>query len=551
VAGVTDHPRAASGRVAIIGLDGATYRVLDPLCKAGVMPALTRLRERSAEAILRSTVPAYTPPAWVSMATGVNPGRHGVMGFLANTPQEPPRITHSGLIGAPPIWRYLSEQGASAGIFNLPMSYPPMPVDGGWMVSGGLAAGWTDPEMPNFASDPDLGRLIVESCGGRYPLDTVVSYEKDWRSPETLARIEHVQRTRRRALQVVLDRTDPRFLFAVFEGPDRLQHVAYQYFVDCSDWYGRPEAPTVRDRVHAYFAELDRAIDDLVSWAGSDGHAMIVSDHGSGPWEKTVNMNLLLERWGYLKLPSVSHLTRLKLVSGVGQNIARRVLPRRLLHKVKARVGVSIAWPETRAFSSHVAEQGIHVNEKGALPKGIVDPAQTGQIERELLERLQELVDPADGKPVVDEVVRREQAMHGPFTQRAPHLFPFFRGQRYELSDTLAASSPITDHRDRPWGYHHNDGVFIAAGPGVSPGPFAAGLDIVDVLPTAFHLGGLAVPVGLDGKVVQGILAGAAATRAIETTDAGLTQERTEENPFSPQEEAEIEESLRGLGYIE
>jgi len=543
VAGVT-------GRLAIIGLDGATFRVLDPLRAEGVMPSLSRLRERGTQAILRSTVPAYTPPAWVSMITGVNPGRHGVMGFLANTPQEPPRITHSGMIGAPPIWRHLAEQGVSAGIFNVPMSYPPMPVDGGWMVSGGLAAGWTDPEMPNFSSDPDLGRLVTRAAAGHYPLDTVVTYEKDWRSPETITRIEGVQRTRRKALQALLERTDPQALFAVFEGPDRLEHVAYQYFVDCSEWFDKPEAAGMRERVNAYFAELDLALGDLADWAGTDGHVLVVSDHGAGPWEKTVNVNLLLERWGYLKLPSVSRLTRLKLVSGVGQDLARRILPRRLLHKAKARVGARITWAETRAFSSHVAEQGIHVNEK-YLPEGFLEPEEADRVEREVMDRLQELTDPADGQPVVDRIVRRAEVMHGPFAERAPHLFPFCRGQRYELSDTVAASSPFTDHRERPWGYHHSDGIFIASGPSVATRNFEPGLDIVDVLPTAFHLGGLSVPAGLDGKVVQGILAGSAAIRPIQTTDTGLTQEQAQEYPFSPQEEAEIEESLRGLGYIE
>src|SRR5918992_5039514 len=94
-------------RIAVIGLDGATFRVLDPLMKAGAMPALASLRARGLEATLRSTVPTYTPPAWVSMVTGVNPGRHGIFGFLAGTPQDPARIAHSGLIDAAPMWRYV------------------------------------------------------------------------------------------------------------------------------------------------------------------------------------------------------------------------------------------------------------------------------------------------------------------------------------------------------------------------------------------------------------------------------------------------------------
>lgn len=536
-------------RLALIGVDGATYRVLGPMIDAGVMPALASLRARGVEAILRSTIPTYTPPAWVSMATGVNPGRHGVFGFLDNTPQEPPSIAHSGSIRATPMWSYLSELGTRVGILNVPMSYPPVTVNG-FLVAGGLATGWTDPEMPGFASDVGTGRLVSDVAGGHYPLDTVVNYENDWRSPGTVTRIEDVQRLRRRVLGALIERVDPDVVFAVFEGADRLQHVFYQCIVDCSDWYLHPMSTEIRERSQAYFAELDLAIRDLVDWAGPDGHAVVVSDHGSGPWEKTVNLNLLLAEWGYLALPSLARLTSLKAVAGTGQRLARRVIPRRWLHRAKASVERGIVWERTRAFASHVAEQGIHVNRRGALPKGLVDPAETEGIERELVERLLELRDPDDGGSVTDRVVPRREVIAGPFEGRAPELFPLFRAQRYEASDTLAASGTFTDHRDRPWGYHHLDGVFVAAGPAVRPGPFAPGLDIVDVLPTVLHMSDLPVADGLDGRVVTGLMNDEVAMRAVGSATApDLDETRT--YPFTEEDEEAIAESLRGLGYIE
>jgi predicted AlkP superfamily phosphohydrolase/phosphomutase len=540
---------SAGRRVALVGLDGATFRVLDPLGERGVLPNLTALRERGAEAVLRSTIPAYTPPAWISMATGVNPGRHGIFGFLDSTPQEAPRIAHSGLIDAPPMWRYLSDLGITVGVLNVPMSYPPQEVDG-FMVSGGLASGWTDPEMPNFASSVEIGRLVARVAGEHYPVDVPVNYERDWRSPAIIERLHGAQELRRRVLGELVERFDPQVVFAVFEGPDRLQHVHYQYLVECSDWYGRPEAAEIRERGYAFFSAVDRAVGELVDWAGDDGVVVIVSDHGAGLWEKTVNTNLLLQRWGLLELPRVSALTRARLVAGPLQRVARRVLPVRLLHRAKARVGARIVWERSRAFSSHVAEQGIHVNEAGALPLGIVNREEVQPLEVEILERFYDLTDPDDGLPVTDRVYRRDEVVSGPHAARAPHLFPLFRDQRYELSDTLAAAGPFTDHRDRPWGYHHMDGVFVAAGPGVDAIKVPGGLEIVDVLPTALHLGGVPVPEGLDGRVVDEVMAGEAAARPVATSQAA-GQERSEEYPFSPEEEAQIEDSLRGLGYIE
>src|SRR5918996_3494277 len=113
-----------STRLAVIGLDGATFRALDPLVAQGVMPALGSLIDGGARMVLRSTVPTYTPPAWVSMATGVNPGRHGVFGFLAGTPQDPVRIAHSGLIDAAPMWRDFGGRHLPGRGLNVSLFYP-------------------------------------------------------------------------------------------------------------------------------------------------------------------------------------------------------------------------------------------------------------------------------------------------------------------------------------------------------------------------------------------------------------------------------------------
>jgi predicted AlkP superfamily phosphohydrolase/phosphomutase len=542
-------------KTAIIGLDGATFRLLEPLFEDGAMPALAALRARGVSGVLSSTTPAYTPPAWVSMLTGVNPGRHNVYGFLSTTPQEEVKIAHSGTIAATPIWRFANDRETSIGVYNVPMTYPPAEVANGFMVSGGLAAGWTSPDVEGFASDPEIARIVAQVSEGAYPIDTVVSYENDWSRPEIIDEVERIQRMRRKVLNALLEHRDVEFLFSVFEGPDRLQHLHYQYFVESSDWYQRPEAAGYRERAWRYFEELDGAIGDLVAWVGGDGNVLVVSDHGAGPWEKTVNVNLLLQEWGFLRLPAVSRLTRMGVVAGPIQAAARKVLPRSLLLSAKSRINRGIEWDATRAFAAQVAEQGIHVNERGALPFGIVDPEAVPAIEAELTERLLAFVDPADGQPVVDRVVRREEAAQGPYAPRAPHLFPVCRGQRYELSDTLAATAPLTDHRDRPWGYHHQDGILIAAGPAFVTGALPRALDIVDILPTAFRAARLEVPEGLDGAVPEEIFASTTGTVRGVSGEVGHTDEPGQPDggayPFSEEDEKQIEESLRGLGYIE
>ena len=88
----------------VIGLDGAAWHLLDPMIERGVMPRLAALRARGASGPLVSTVPTYTPPAWTSAATGVNPGRHGIYGFHVGHAQDvPQKLVHSGRIRSPAI----------------------------------------------------------------------------------------------------------------------------------------------------------------------------------------------------------------------------------------------------------------------------------------------------------------------------------------------------------------------------------------------------------------------------------------------------------------
>src|SRR5690349_23169584 len=69
-------PRRHATPLLVIGLDGATLDLIHPWVAAGELPALGALLASGAWGKLRSTVPAATFPAWTSLVTGVNPGRH-------------------------------------------------------------------------------------------------------------------------------------------------------------------------------------------------------------------------------------------------------------------------------------------------------------------------------------------------------------------------------------------------------------------------------------------------------------------------------------------
>jgi len=122
---------SSAQRVLIIGLDGATLDLLGPLMAEGRMPFLRSILENGAAGHLTTTFPPVTAPAWASFMTGKNPGKHGIFEFLyrrrGHLRQTP---VNSRMVGAPTIWQMLSQGGKRVAAFNVPLTYPPQPING-------------------------------------------------------------------------------------------------------------------------------------------------------------------------------------------------------------------------------------------------------------------------------------------------------------------------------------------------------------------------------------------------------------------------------------
>jgi predicted AlkP superfamily phosphohydrolase/phosphomutase len=536
-------------RVLLLGLDGITFSVLNPLFEAGHMPTLKTVLERGASGVLTSTIPPYTPPGWTSIFTGVNPGKHGIFGFTLGNVQRPGGLVRLDRVQAPALWNAANAQGASIGLFNVPMTYPAPPVEG-WSVSGMLTpeGGSTTPD--NFTHPGELASKLSSHLGA-YQIDIEVDYDRDWRSAAIIERLSRNLEVKRRALQVLLgDHGDIPILFAVLEAPDRLMHVHYKYLDPACEHFERAEAEPIRRRAWAFFDEMDEVIGDLVAWAGSEGWIVTMSDHGFGPKDKSVNVNVALRDWGMLSVGGAGAVTRSTAIRK-GARLAKRVLPKSAWRRAKGAAQSTVDWSKTKAFSAPIPQQGIYVNLERREPHGAVPHSRYEAVRDEVIERLVELTDSHDGRPVVDRVYKREEVMDGPHADGAPDLFPVCRAYSYELSDGLYSPEVLDDYTALPRGFHHLDGIFGIAGPGVAA---RSGLraSLYDIAPTALYLAGLASP-PVDGRVLTDLLP----TQLVEerpaaTTDMQLPRagEGAEAGPYSADEEAQIEESLRNLGYL-
>jgi predicted AlkP superfamily phosphohydrolase/phosphomutase len=534
----------------MLGLDGMTYSVMDPAFEAGHMPRLKELLGRGASGILTSTIPPYTPPGWTSIFTGVNPGKHGIFGFTLGNVQRHDGLVRLDRVKAPALWNAANAQGTKVGLFNIPMTYPPPQVDG-WAVSGMLTpeGGGKTPE--GFTYPDELAAEVVEAAGGTYEIDIEVDYDEDWKSTAIIERLSRNLALKRKALAHLMStRGDVPLLFAVLEAPDRLMHVHYKYIDPKCAHYTRPEAAAIRERVWRFFDEMDEVMGDLIDWAGEDGYVLTMSDHGFGPKEKVVNLNLAFKEWGLLGVSGAGTVGASTSLRKAAKKI-KKVVPKSVWKKAKDAAHSSIDWSKTKAFASPNPQQGIYVNLQGREPNGIVPESEYDAVRDEIIRRFKELRDPDDGGPVLDEIHKREDVMHGDQAASAPDLFPVCRAHSFELSEGLYSPRIITDYRDLPRGFHHMDGIFGVAGPGIAANP-GQKAHLYDMAPTALYLAGLKVP-EMDGRVLTELLPAeltGGRPVVIEKMDLPLAGAGAEASPYSADEEAAIEESLRNLGYL-
>jgi predicted AlkP superfamily phosphohydrolase/phosphomutase len=359
------------------------------------------------------------------------------------------------------------------------------------------------------------------------------------------------------------------FFMIVFTGTDRIQHSLWNYL----DPRGFPEGlkmdPSVEEDIYQYYRDLDQTIGQIQGHLTSDDVLLIVSDHGFGAMEKKVHMNKWLEVEGYLRVKRGRYLYssfKEKTWRGLRKAVAgvdRWKLRRKLVTGAGARalakpVGLEdrltqfyrcVDWTKTRAFVSAITEQtGIYINLEGRSPLGIVPVEQYEPLRDEIIERLKNLRDPETNEPVITSVMKREEYYSGPFTKCAPDILITIKDCEYRSDMFLSNSVFEAPNREFGWGCHRMEGIFVAHGGPVKQGN-QSHLSVYDICPTVLYLMGLPIPDDVDGRAALDILEDSfTLNRPPEYVHADRS--RAESGGLSTEDENELRERLRGLGYL-
>lgn len=528
-------------KVLMIGLDGATFSLLNPLMDEGVMPFLKQFLAQGVHGNLMSTQNPLTPPAWISMITGRSPDVHGVYDFTRpefTNGSVYVKVTDSRDIRCETVWSMASRQGKRVTALNFYGMAPAFPVEG-YLMSGFIT--WkhlrratyppsffdTLKDLPSFdykhlSQNLTEERKYVQSVGKEdYYEDWI-----DWQSKRTDAWA---------TVLCYLMKNDPTDLTAiVLDGPDKLQHFCWRYLdPQLIENYSSPEEVRLRQLCLDYYRELDKTIEHIVSLADPSTNVVFTSDHGFGATTEVVYINEWLSQNGYLTWgQEIKDDPTIKL-SGDGRQ------PR------------AIDWNNTLAFCHAPSSNAIYVNQSHE----VVQKWETADYVKFCTKIRQQLLDfrnPDDGGQVFTSVELNKARIEGmSCLEHSPDIVLQIRDGGFV---SVLKSPKVVFPREKPDGTHRPDGIFIARGPDIKVGQKIEPLSILDITSLMLYLLDLPIPTDLEGRVPTEILiADSLNGHSVEyqsVTQASFA-ESEKRDEISEEEKEALMDQLKLLGYMD
>jgi predicted AlkP superfamily phosphohydrolase/phosphomutase len=497
-------------KLIIIGLDAADLQLTQDFMRDGDLPRLSAIADQGCFSRLKSVVPPQTAPAWTSITTGVNPGKHGIYYFY-NFSTSPITITNATDTSTPRIWDYVEALDERSVVVNVPVTYPVHKIAGS-IVSG--IPPWYIDERSVYPGD-----LLDKLKAAGYEIDAPMSRGIEKR-PDAL--VNRVLATEEKRVDVFLDllkEGEWSFGMVVLTGLDRLQHKLLGK--------GEKESEAVRRGYRGVDALVGKIMDSL----GGGVNFLIVSDHGFNPRPLAFYPNAWLHRRGLLRRKSSVpyRLTRMAHDLLDGHLLW---LPLRLTKRFQGATTVirtidAVDLERSRAFVP--GTDGVMV-------------VKSKEDEKSIISGLSELKD--DSGKEVCKVYTRDQVYKGSRLDAAPELLIVPRDDINIKTDPFSRSI-VSGSGNFPKANHGSNGIFFATGPDIKRSG-TLDFSLEDVAPTSLTLMGLRPPDAMDGHAVQEIMLKPRPLQSLKPTSV-MIDDRT--YAFSEKEEKQVMDNLRRLGY--
>jgi predicted AlkP superfamily phosphohydrolase/phosphomutase len=486
-----------SPKLFVVGLDGATWDLLEPWIQAGDLPNLKAFRDGAAWGTMNSVIPCLSPPAWTSAVTGVNPGRHGIFDFQRRLPNQNIIVTETSKSRrSPPIWNLLKGTGKRVAIMNIPMTDPPDEVD------GVMIAGFPHLDQTGYAWPPELEKEC-KKIG--YILDKMEMKIPDGEEQQIFDEIRLARDKRWEIARKLYSEADYDLFWLTFTGTDRVQHMFWKFTDPENPHYDPAKAARFGNCMRQYWIEQDKILGQVFAMIRPGTWILVLSDHGFGPIRHEIRVG------NWLHTPQ----------AGISEEEANSV------------------FPLDRSYGAN-----LYIREPGRDPAGTLNPQQRALLRDKLASGLASFLD--TGSKPIEAVYTAEQAFVGKYAEKGPilNVMPSYAWYAdWGDQDTGYKLPCCGDVTLTLSGWHRMNGMYVLRGPAVKPGHSDASFDLRDVAPTCMYLLGRPLPEDFEGKVMKPVLTDSYLSRHAIVFKGRLSEE---DRPLSPEEE----KSLKNLPYV-
>jgi len=222
-------------RVIVLGMDGLDPRIMEEMMAMGKLPHFNKLAASNGYARLRTSNPPESPVAWSTIATGCNPGEHGIFDFLHRwpktyTPYLSLRNSKIGPFGTKyqkarrrdGFWIHTSKKGIPTTVIRWPVAFPAEKVNGRFLSGFGVPdlvgseGGYVHYTSAPVAED-DPGMQFVQK----------VSW--DGQTTQTELRGPAIKKNKYASLQIFITRSGENNVTLDVEGADPIEAVVGEW----------------------------------------------------------------------------------------------------------------------------------------------------------------------------------------------------------------------------------------------------------------------------------------------------------------------------------
>jgi hypothetical protein len=283
-------------RVLLVGLDGASWNLMEPMLARGELPNLSKMIDEGVSAPLRSELPCLSIVLWTSIATGKRPAAHGVEDWSYRNEET----GESGLMSSSrrrveALWNLMSRAGLGAGFVNWWATWPAESIDG-YIVSERYTRMKPGEALARATYPEELAERLKPHLREEWPwlrrrLEEGTLRVLSDRDPNSSARL--AERFRQAMFLYGQDVYAERIAFDLLASAPRPHLFALlSRKVDIASHYmwefggtRRPDDEALSRLLAPVYAYEDELLGRLMSEVGPQANVIVVSDHGF-TWEE-------------------------------------------------------------------------------------------------------------------------------------------------------------------------------------------------------------------------------------------------------------------------